>query len=315
MAGFQEGLSTVLSRAWRARESLVRAQKLEAFRLIHGAADGLAGLKLDAFGGAWLATLESEKWIEAAAAVEEAIQGLQDFIFPHRPPTCHFVANLPKRREALAEKAPEKIIVSEDGLRFEVQLGLGPHAGLFLDQRENRRETRKLADGRRCLNLFCYTGSFSMAALAGGASEVVSVDLSKKTLAWLDRNRELNGFDARRCITQATDAWEYLEKAAKKSERFDLILLDPPSFGRGAKGSFRLAQDFEKLVVKAGTLLQPRGEMLVSLNLESLSLAEFRKRLKLALKSLGRQILREVPLPFDFPSSPGRDSHLKSAWC
>jgi 23S rRNA (cytosine1962-C5)-methyltransferase len=287
---------------------------LEAFRLIHGAADGLAGLEIEAYAGSWLATLESEDWIRAMPALEKALSEVQASIFPKRSGRCHFVANLPERREVLGSVEVETLQVAEDGLRFEVGLGQGPHSGLFLDQRENRRETRRLASGRRCLNLFCYTGSFSIAALAGGAAEVVSVDLSKKALAWLDRNRELNGFAAERCRNRAEDAWDFLAKAAKRGERFDLILLDPPSFGRGPKRSFNLSRDFENLAASAAGLLSPQGDLLVSLNLESLGIAEFRRRLKLALKNFGRSPSRERPLPFDFPPSPGREPHLKSAW-
>ncbi len=303
-----------MTRAWRRREAAVRAQGLEAFRLVHGEADGLAGLEIEAYAGSWLATLESEDWIRSMSALEKALSEVQGLIFPERSGRCHFVANLPERREVLASVEAETLQVAEDGLRFEVGLGQGPHSGLFLDQRENRRETRRRAAGRRCLNLFCYTGSFSIAALAGGAMEVVSVDLSKKALAWLDRNRELNGFAAGPCRNRAEDAWDFLAKAGKRGERFDLILLDPPSFGRGPKRSFNLAQDFEKLVASAAGLLGPQGDLLVSLNLQSLGVPEFRRRLKLAMKSLGRNQIRERPLPFDFPPSPGREPHLKSAW-
>lgn len=301
--------------AWRRREAAVRDQGLEAFRLIHGQADGLAGLEIEAYGGSWLATLESEKWLGAMPALERALSELQDRIFPRRSGRVHFVANLPGRREPLGSAEPEILEVAEDGLRFEVALGQGPHSGLFLDQRENRREARRLSEGRRCLNLFCYTGSFSIAALAGGAEEVVSVDLSKKALAWLDRNRELNGFADRRCRNRAEDAWDFLAKATKRGERFDLILVDPPSFGRGPKRAFNLGRDLEALVGGAAALLSRQGWLFLSINLEALKAGEFRRRLKSALQASGLGIAKEIPLPFDFPTAGGAEPHLKSAWC
>lgn len=292
-----------MTRAWRRREPLLREQNLEAFQLVHGAADGLEGLEIEAYGGSRQVTFEKEEWLGRTADLEKALAA-----------KCHFVANLPGRREPLGGSPAETIQVQEDGLRFEIQLGTGPHSGLFLDQRENRREARRLAEERRCLNLFCYTGSFSMAVLAGGADEVTSVDVSKKSLAWLDRNRALNGFAAERCRNRTEDVWDFVAKAGKKREHYDLIVLDPPSFGRGPKRSFKLVDDFESLVDMTAELLSPTGRLLVSLNLESLSQSEFRKRLKLALKNLGRNHFSEQPLPFDFPTLPGREPHLKSAW-
>ncbi|HKX12200.1 MAG TPA: class I SAM-dependent methyltransferase, partial [bacterium] len=225
MPSFQEGLSEAVAQAWRRREAIVGAQDLEAFRLVHGRADGLAGLEIDAYAGSWQVTLESEEWMRSMPALERVLTELQPSIFPERSGRCHFVANLSGRREALGSTEPEILSVAEDGLCFEIGLGQGPHSGLFLDQRDNRREARRLGQGRRCLNLFSYTGSFSIAALAGGAEEVVSVDLSKKALAWFGRNLEHNGFSASRCRNRAEDAWDFLAKAAKRGERFDMILL------------------------------------------------------------------------------------------
>tara|TARA_R110002096_G_scaffold326876_4_gene520896 strand:+ start:369 stop:1328 length:960 start_codon:yes stop_codon:yes gene_type:complete len=170
----------------------------------------------------------------------------------------------------------ESFTVSEYGLRFEVNLKRYLDTGLFLDHRETRRLVRDQARGRRVLNLFAYTGSFSVYAGAGGAERVVTVDLSKTYQDWTWRNLVLNGLDDR-TVQQlvCTDVLKYLHEAVAGRERYDLIVLDPPSFSNSKRmrATFDVQRDQAALLSAALALLAPRGTLYFSTNRQGFRLA------------------------------------------
>jgi len=300
--------------AWQRRRALVREQRLDAWRLVHGAADGMEGLSVDDYRGRYLITVEAEAWLEDRAGLEAALAEVQEELRPAFAPKFYWVANLPKQRGALPGEEIDRFEVVEDASRFEVHLGEGPHTGLFLDQRENRREVCKLAKGRRCLNLFCHTGAFTVAALQGGASEAVSVDLSKNYLAWLERNLELNELEDRPHRSVASDAAAYLERAARGGEVFDLVILDPPTFGRGKGSTFSTIRDYGRLLAACLQILSPSGRILACLNTRKVAAEEFRDFLKEAAKTARRKVLRRPAPPPDFPETAGAPGALKAYW-
>jgi len=293
---------------------MVRTEKLEAWRLIDGDGDGMEGLSVDHYFGRYLLTAERESWFELRPSLEAAIATLHREISPELEAKFHWVANLPGTRGPQFETAADSFEVGEDGARFEVHLGEGPHSGLFLDQRENRREVRKISSERRVLNLFCHTGAFTVAALRGGAREVVSVDLSKNYLAWLERNLRLNGLAKKSAPNFAMDAFAYLEKARRQGERFGLILLDPPTFGRGKGKAFSTERDYGILLEACLELLEPKGRLLACLNTRKMGVKEFRDLLKEGVKSRGRKILQPGGRPADFPGGGSDGAPLKAFW-
>lgn len=161
----------------------------------------------------------------------------------------------------------QAVVVEEHGLKFECNLSDYLDTGLFLDHRQTRARIKGEARGLRMLNLFAYTGSFSVHARAGGAVETTTVDLSKSYCEWAERNMALNGFDPRarghRVIRDDVLAW--LENAG---DRFDLIVLDPPSFSSSKKMSrrFEVQRDHVWLLDAARALLAPRGTLYFSTN-------------------------------------------------
>lgn len=160
-------------------------------------------------------------------------------------------------------------VVREQGLRFEVNLTDYLDTGLFLDHRETRQRVRAEADGRRMLNLFAYTGSFSVYAGSGGAASTSSVDLSQTYQDWTRRNLELNGLrDPRRHRLLRADVLVWLREAADRGERFDLIVLDPPSFSNSKRmqASFDIARDHYPLMARALDVLAPGGILYFSTN-------------------------------------------------
>ncbi len=167
-----------------------------------------------------------------------------------------------------------RLEVAEGGLRFEVDLGPYLDTGLFLDHRRTRALVREQAAGKRFLNLFCYTGSFTVYAAAGDAAATTSVDLSQAYLDWLQRNLELNRLAAPKHERVRADVLQWLPEAARAGRRFDLIVLDPPSHSgskRMEKG-FEIQRDHPRLLAQTLALLSPGGTLVFSTNYQQFEL-------------------------------------------
>ncbi|MBV8466286.1 MAG: class I SAM-dependent methyltransferase [Burkholderiales bacterium] len=162
----------------------------------------------------------------------------------------------------------EDFVVTEQGRRFWVNLDAYLDTGLFLDHRPTRKRVGEEAAGKRFLNLFSYTGSFSVYAATGGATESVTVDLSNTYLDWAARNFELNGMDPARHTRVRADVFRYLDDAVSQRQQFDLIVMDPPSFSNSAKmiDILDVQRDHVRLVTQCLSLLTPGGVLYFSNN-------------------------------------------------
>ena len=181
------------------------------------------------------------------------------------------------RRESQHEKSNDPgadFEVREGGARFIVNLEAYLDTGLFLDHRVTRALVRADAPGRRTLNLFCYTGSFTVYAAAGGAPASVSVDLSNTYLAWARRNFELNGLDPRAHTLERADVLDWLYQARRRGERFGLVVLDPPAYSSSKKmdHAFDVQRDHGELLEHTTALLAPGGVLYFSTNLRGFRL-------------------------------------------
>ncbi len=174
-------------------------------------------------------------------------------------------------------------LASEGQLKFEFRPDQGLSPGLFLDQRENRKTVLDSASGQRVLNLFSYTCGFSVAAAVGGAAEVASVDVSASFLDWGKRNFQLNDLDQTKYEFFTADSFFFLERTAKKNRKFDLIILDPPSFSRSKNLVFSLEKDLNRLLSAVEKVLAPSGRLLICSNFEGWSREEFILRISRAL--------------------------------
>ncbi len=207
------------------------------------------------------------------------------------------------------ENIPETWVAKENQLHFEFRRNQGLSPGLFLDQRENRFWLSQNCASKRVLNLFSYTCGFSVAAAAGGAREVVSVDLSKVFLSWGQRNLELNSEslnsqEESKALFFSQDSEEFLQQTLKRKKSFDVIILDPPSFSRSGKKIWKFEKDFPKLLKLCFDCLAPGGMILCSSNFEKWDFNTFRSQIE---KTLGRE-LKSIrapdlrPLDFETPS-------------
>lgn len=213
------------------------------------------------------------------------------------------------------EDAPEEFVITELGLRYHVRLGDGLSTGIFLDQREGRRRVRELARDAAVLNLFAYTCPFTVAAAAGGARRTVSVDASQQALDRGRRNLALNGLEGGDHSFVTADALAWLAGAKGRRERFDLVVLDPPSYATVKGSRFSAESDYKKLAVMTFAVLAPGGTMLACTNHKGIARMKFRRWLHEAAREAGCVLekLRDVAPPVDFPAAPGAEPHLKSA--
>lgn len=272
-----------------------------ALRLVH---DEVPGLRIDKLGEVLWLYLYSEDIAlsgDIKAKLLEMLKAKSLVIKHMKNRGGQSFQSEKKDIEVAGQEVPERWPVWENGICYEMRLDQGHSPGLFLDQRENRKWLISEAKGKRVLNLFSYTGGFSLAAALGGALEVITVDVSKKYLEWSKANFTLNQLNPEKYLFYAQDALEFLKIKHKHKTQFDLIICDPPSFARlggktkGRGGAvFRLWDDLPDLLQSLDRVLAPNGLILFSCNLESIGESELLSRiLKLQgnwqLKPLGAQ--------------------------
>ena len=234
------------------------------YRLVHGEGDGLPGLIVDYYDGVCVMQAHSVGMFRAKKQICDALKAVYGdglkAVYDKSSGTAPFKAGL-ELVDGYLYKAPgfddHSQVVLENGHKFIVNWTEGQKTGFFLDQRENRALVGRLAAGRRVLNLFCYTGGFSIYALAGGALHVDSVDSSAKALSLVDKNVALNGFDASMNDSFCTDAIDFLRNSPE--DKYDLIIVDPPAFAkhRGALGNALRA--YQRLNAAAIAKVAPGG--------------------------------------------------------
>jgi 23S rRNA (cytosine1962-C5)-methyltransferase len=213
----------------------------------------------------------------------------------------------------LSQNAPKAIWnATENGLLFELRANQGLSPGLFLDQRENRAWVRQHSKDRRVLNLFAYTGGFSLNAWAGEAREVCTVDVSKPFMEWTKHNFQLNKIqlDTPGLEFWIQDCLLFLGGCQKRKRKFDLIICDPPTLGRTKTSTFDLKRDLQQLLKLCWSLLDTQGEILFSCNYEGWTRPQLTA---LILQFLGPECkIQQAPgSPLDFEVSP-HESLMKS---
>lgn len=256
----------MLTRAYQLREAygLTASAQTTCYRLVHGEGDGLPGLIIDYYDGVCVLQAHSVGMFRAKAAISEALQQLYGerlkAVYDKSSGTAPFKAGL-ELIDGYLYKAPgfeaDEQAVLENGNKFLVNWCEGQKTGFFLDQRENRFRVGQLAKGRRVLNLFCYTGGFSIYALAGGAAHVDSVDSSKRAMDMVDRNVALNGFTAEQHTSYCTDAIEFVKNVPDGA--YDLMIVDPPAFAKHRGALKNALRAYQRLNAAAIAKVAPGG--------------------------------------------------------
>ncbi len=267
---------------YRRQLGLVGSEHTNAFRLVNAEADGLPGLIVDLYGRTAVIEFNNscmfDLRFEVADALRCALQGRYSIFGRSESEAWQGYLG--------AEPADETCsVIQENGLFFEVDWERGQKTGFFLDQRESRKLVRSASAGKRVLNCFCYTGGFSIAALTGGASGVVSVDSSIPAMAGLERNLTLNAVALREHRAVCEDCFSYLKQI---DERFDLVVLDPPAFAKhksSVKNALRGYRELNRLGAAAVT----RGGLLITFSCSQLvGRDEFEEAVGSGVTLLGR---------------------------
>ena len=291
----------LLAAALAKRAPLVTAHT-HALRLIDGSGDGLPGITLETYAGNWL-----------LATTAPAIPAALGTWLRQLDHTCYWKPlDQHQKGSPIHHCGPElsvPFLIRENDLRFEISFQAGYSQGLFLDQRDNRAEVRRLLrPGLRLLNTFAYTGAFSIAAAMAGA-ETTTLDLSQPYLDWAKRNFSHNSLDPAAHHFCKGDTFHWLRRFAKQGRIFDAIVLDPPTFSRDEKGkTFQVENDYGTLAALALDILAPDGWLLCSTNCRNLSAADFTRQILTSSRRLLKT--RHSPMPADFNGDP----YLKTIW-
>ena len=240
------------------------AAETNCYRLVHGEGDNLPGLIIDYYDGVCVMQAHSVGMFRAKKQISAALQKVYGdqlkAVYDKSSGTAPYKAGLELIDGYLYKKEgfrDDEQVVVENGHKFIVNWTEGQKTGFFLDQRDNRALVGSVSKGRNVLNLFCYTGGFSIYALAAGALHVDSVDSSKKAMMMVDRNVEANGFDPSRHTSLCCDAIDYLKQSPEG--KYDLMIVDPPAFAKH-RGSLKNAlRAYQRLNAAAISKVAPCG--------------------------------------------------------
>jgi len=259
-AGF---ISAAIARAAASRATLFDTDHTAA-RIVHGESDGLPGVVADRYGDVVVVQLSSAGAEFFRAAIVDALAALPGVhcVYERSDAEVRALEGLLQRTGVAQGTLPTSLTMREDGLRYGVDPVAGQKTGFYLDQRDNRRLVRTLARERRVLNAFCYTGGFTLAALAGGAASVVSIDSSAEALAQGHANIARNpGLAAKHNQWVEADAFADLRRLRNAGATFDLVVLDPPKFAPTAAHAERASRAYKDVNLLALKLLAPGGQL------------------------------------------------------
>ncbi|MFT7465330.1 MAG: 23S rRNA (cytosine1962-C5)-methyltransferase [Pseudohongiellaceae bacterium] len=309
-----------------ARRAPLAATNTDAYRMVHGESDGLPGFIADRYGDSAVVKLYSHAWVPWLLPALNALFAQQ----PIERVVLRLSRQLSERPEALSglhdgqlllgELPEEPLTYLENGLRFEVDLIRGQKTGSFLDQRDNRARIEQLARGQSVLNVFSYTGGFSLAAARGGAHTVTSLDQSGPALAASVRNFALNASDeniaAAQHHTREGDAFAVMRELEQEGQTFDLIIVDPPAFARRKAQVEGALQAYGRLTGLALRLLKPGGQLLLASCSKPIDAAAFQETVCAAARAAHRPLreIEETGHALDHPTDFAESHYLKGIY-
>lgn len=280
-----------------------------AWRLVHGESDDLPGIRIEIFDATAVITLDSKSLLSVLDALQAALQQLLPLNsiwlhWRHEDGDSHGADDT---LEPLiwGEGTGDDLVVEELGLKYRVRPSTGHDIGLFVDMRDIRAWMAPHWSQRRVLNLFCYTGAFSVSAAAHGAAHVTSVDLSAPIIERAKANFVANELPVDAHSFLVEDSFKALDRFRRKGELFDVIVADPPSFSHGPAGTWSVSKDYKRLVVACLRVLRPGGWLIAATNLGSISPKEFKGYLIDGAERAGRRLrlIHEGSPPVDVPAA------------
>ena len=289
------------------RTSFEKDSLTTAYRLFNGEGDGIGGVIIDRYADYAVFSWYNETLYQKKAELLTAFRTVYPDIIGAYEKIRFSTKDLPESQFLYGEQAPEPLLVTENGVQFATYLNEGLMTGIFLDQKEFRgRLVDGFAVGKTVLNMFSYTGAFSVAAAMGGAVATTSVDLAKRSLPKTTEQFEVNHLNLAAQKIIVMDVFDYFKYASRKGLSYDMIILDPPSFARNKKKVFSVAKNYGELVKDSIDILTDKGTLIASTNAANLSLAKYQKMVITALqeKNVRYKITDTYQLPADFQVNP-----------
>lgn len=294
------------------RRSLLDIDPSSCLRVLNGDSEGLPALNADRYGDYLVITMYSavaERYVDQAVdALVEAWRPSGVYLQRRHQPAPQGKPRPPGELIRGTAAQPE-VVVSEGPFRFAVDVSAPLGTGIFPDMRLGRQLVAKIAGGRRVLNCFSYTGAFSLVAALGGAKQVVSVDSAARAHARATRNFHLNGLDDGddRFEFLTGDSFAVLARMAERKRRFDLVVLDPPTFSSTKGRTFTALKDYAELVAASLSLLDDGGLLLAASNAAKLPDVDFERAIGRGAERVQRRavIVDRFGQPADYPAAPG----------
>ncbi|GAB6491801.1 SAM-dependent methyltransferase [Bacillus sp. UMTAT18] len=300
----QSFFESKIKSALHKRKQFYKSSDTTAFRVLNGEGDGLGGLIIDYYDGYYVVSWYSEGIYTFRDEIIAALQKVANFKGIYEKKRFDTKGKYIEGDDFVAgERGEFPLIVKENGVNFAVYLNDGAMVGVFLDQRNVRKQIRdKYAKGRTVLNMFSYTGAFSVFAALGGASKTTSVDLANRSLSKTIEQFSVNEIDYEAQDIIVEDVFLYFKYAAKKKMKFDMVVLDPPSFARSKKYTFSAAKDYKNLLKETIAITENNGIIVASTNCSAFDMKKFKGFIDTAFKEMNGKykILEEHSLPEDF---------------
>lgn len=300
----QSFFESKIKSALHKRKQFYKSSDTTAFRVVNGEGDGLGGLIIDYYDGYYVVSWYSEGIYTFRDEIIAALQKVANFKGIYEKKRFDTKGKYIEGDDFVAgERGEFPLIVKENGVNFAVYLNDGAMVGVFLDQRKVRKQIRdKYAKGRTVLNMFSYTGAFSVFAALGGASKTTSVDLANRSLSKTIEQFSVNEVDYEAQDIIVEDVFLYFKYAAKKKMKFDMVVLDPPSFARSKKYTFSAAKDYKNLLKETIAITENNGIIVASTNCSAFDMKKFKGFIDTAFKEMNGKykILEEHSLPEDF---------------
>ena len=309
---------TLIKKSFQIRQSLLQTQT-NSYRLIFGENDGLPGLITDVYADVAVVQLHSPIWLPYLETICE--------IIIETTRCTSLVLRLNRLMNSIEDNPffdgqllygnleNEVVVFKEHGILFSANVIKGHKTGYFLDHRDNRRRVGQLAKNKTMLDVFAYAGGFSVHALAGGAKEVTSVDISKQALEMATENALLNKFSGKH-ITLAGDAFEILEQMRKRRKQFDIVVIDPPSFAKSASGVEVALKKYHQLARLGASLVSPGGLLVLASCTARVTADRFFAEVESAMRSSGSNftLLEKTFHDTDHPISFKEGAYLKCGY-
>lgn len=317
-----EWFAARIKAAYQARAELLE-QGTTGFRIVHGENDGLPGLVVDRYGHSLVVKLYTAAWFRY---LPDILAGLREIVGADR-----VVLRLSRAVERIAAGSVDlrdghtlqghplsgPVLFQENGLEFEADLARGQKTGFFLDQRDNRARVERYSGGKSVLDVFAYTGGFSVCAARGGALSVTSLDVSEPALAAAERNflhnRSIAAVTAARHRVLAGDAFQLLPEIRDRGERFQMVILDPPAFAKAQAETGRALASYARIIRMALELLSNGGLLVAASCSGRITADRFQQVVNETAHKAGRplRILEQTGHPLDHPIGFPEGAYLK----